>query len=110
MDKSDRSKNKLNPKLLTIVETEKRERKKQAVLHEKFQDLPKDTIIIENRAIKTAGQFVGAFLRKVVMAVVVTFAAIGALFLVWPVTRAEVFRFVQLYIIDVLKDYLPFWS
>ena len=105
-----RSRNKLNPNLFTVVDTEKKEKRKQAVLHEKHPDIPKETVIIENRIGKSIRKILGEIWGKTWRVIVAALAFTGGLCLLLPATRNEFFNFVQIYIIDWLKENLPFWS
>ena len=100
-------KNILNPDLYTIVEQEKRERRKQEELHKKYSDVPQDTKIIENRAVKTVAKVSGTVIRTIASIIIAIFAIIGVLSLIFPDTRSAFMDQVNI-IVKELKEFLPF--
>jgi len=101
-------KNKLNPNLYTMVEQEKKDRKKQETLHEKYQDVPKETKIIENRAVKTVAKVFGTIIRTIAAVIIAVLAIIGVLCLVFPEPREAFLAQVEI-IVDELRTFLPFF-
>ncbi|MBR6404693.1 MAG: hypothetical protein IKS18_00685 [Lachnospiraceae bacterium] len=102
-----RSRNKLNPNLFTVVDTEKKERKRQAILHEKYQDIPKDTVIIENRAVKTFSKDLKKVAKGIGWIIGIAGWAVALICLALPETRNPFLQYIT-DLFEWLKDTMPF--